>query len=74
MKRILLCLFIFISISSSVMGIVFNDLAINLSGDIPVVSTIIMLIIMIFGHGINIFMGVLGSFVHPMRLCFWGLW
>lgn len=59
-----------LGISSSVMGIVFNDLAINLSGDIPVVSTIIMLIIMIFGHGINIFMGVLGSFVHPMRLTF----
>lgn len=59
-----------LGISSSVMGIVFNDLAINLSGEIPVVSTIIMLIIMIFGHGINIFMGALGSFVHPMRLTF----
>ncbi len=59
-----------LGISSSVMGIVFNDLAINLSGDVPVVSTIVMLIIMIFGHGINIFMGALGSFVHPMRLTF----
>lgn len=59
-----------LGISSSVMGFVFNDLAINMSGDIPVLSTIIMLIIMIFGHGINIFMGGLGAFVHPMRLTF----
>jgi len=59
-----------LGISSSVMGFVFNDLAINMSGDIPVISTIIMLIIMIFGHGINIFMGGLGAFVHPMRLTF----
>jgi len=59
-----------LGISSSVMGFVFNDLAINMSGDIPVLSTLIMLIIMIFGHGINIFMGGLGAFVHPMRLTF----
>lgn len=59
-----------LGISSSVMGFVFNDLAINMSGDIPVLSTIIMLIIMVFGHGINIFMGGLGAFVHPMRLTF----
>lgn len=59
-----------LGISSSVMGIVFNDLALNLSGDVPVISTIVMLIIMVFGHGINIFMGALGSFVHPMRLTF----
>ncbi len=59
-----------LGISSSVMGFVFNDLAINMSGDIPVVSTLIMLLIMVFGHGINIFMGGLGAFVHPMRLTF----
>lgn len=59
-----------LGISSSVMGFVFNDLAINMSGDIPVLSTLIMLLIMVFGHGINIFMGGLGAFVHPMRLTF----
>ena len=59
-----------LGISSSVMGFVFNDLAINLSGNIPVLSTIVMLAIMLAGHGINIFMAVLGSFVHPMRLTF----
>lgn len=59
-----------LGISSGVMGLVFNDLAINLSGNIPVLSTLIMLLIMVVGHGINIFMAVLGSFVHPMRLTF----
>ncbi len=59
-----------LGISGSVMGFVFNDLAINMSGDIPVISTIVMIIIMLIGHGINIFMAGLGAFVHPMRLTF----
>ncbi len=59
-----------LGICGSVMGFVFNDLAFKLSGDIPVVSTIIMLLIMLIGHGINIFMSTLGAFVHPMRLTF----
>lgn len=59
-----------LGISGAVMGFVFNDLAIQLSGDIPVVSHIIMIIIMLIGHGINIFMSGLSAFVHPMRLTF----
>lgn len=59
-----------LGISSSVLGLVFNDLAMNMSGDIPVLSQLIMLLILIFGHGINIFIAGLGSFVHPMRLTF----
>lgn len=59
-----------LGISGSVMGFVFNDLAINLSGNIPVLSPIFMIIIMLIGHGLNIFMSSLSSFVHPMRLTF----
>ena len=59
-----------LGISGAVMGFVFNDLAIQLSGDIPVVSQIIMITIMLIGHGINIFMSGLSAFVHPMRLTF----
>jgi len=59
-----------LGISGSVMGFVFNDLAINLSGNIPVLSPIIMILIMLIGHSINIFMSSLSSFVHPMRLTF----
>lgn len=59
-----------LGISSSVLGLVFNDLAVNMSGDIPVVKQLLMLIILVFGHSINLFMAGLGSFVHPMRLTF----
>lgn len=59
-----------LGISGSVMGFVFNDLAINLSGNIPVLSPIFMILIMLIGHGLNIFMSSLSSFVHPMRLTF----
>lgn len=59
-----------LGISSSVLGLVFNDLAMNMSGDIPVISQLLMLVILVFGHGVNIFIAGLGSFVHPMRLTF----
>jgi V/A-type H+-transporting ATPase subunit I len=59
-----------LGISGSVMGLVFNRLAIDMSGDIPVVSWIVMLIILLIGHSLNIFMNSLGAFVHPMRLTF----
>ncbi|OIP85125.1 MAG: hypothetical protein AUK44_00410 [Porphyromonadaceae bacterium CG2_30_38_12] len=59
-----------LGISGSVMGFVFNDLAINLSGNIPILSPIFMIIILLVGHGLNIFMSSLSSFVHPMRLTF----
>ncbi|MDR1667658.1 MAG: hypothetical protein LBS03_08230 [Bacteroidales bacterium] len=59
-----------LGISGSVMGLVFNRLAISMSGDIPVVSWIVMLVILLAGHSLNIFMSGLGAFVHPMRLTF----
>lgn len=59
-----------LGISSSVLGLVFNDIAVNMSGDTPVVSQLVMILILVFGHGINLFMAGLGSFVHPMRLTF----
>lgn len=59
-----------LGISSSILGFVFNSLAVSMSGSIPVLSVIIMLIILILGHSINMFMSSLGSFVHPMRLTF----
>jgi len=41
-----------------------------LSGNIPVISQLVMLIILLLGHSLNLFMSALGSFVHPMRLTF----
>ncbi len=59
-----------LGISSAILGFVFNSLAVSMSGSIPVVSVIVMIIILIFGHSINLFMSGLGSFVHPLRLTF----
>ena len=61
-----------LGICGSVMGFVFNDLALNIKDGIPVpgLDILVMLIIMLLGHGINIFMASLGAFVHPMRLTF----
>lgn len=59
-----------LGISSSVLGLVFNDLAVNMSPDVPGVKQLVMLLILVFGHSINLFMAGLGSFVHPMRLTF----
>ena len=59
-----------LGICGGVMGFVFNDLAMKMSGDIPVVSHLVMLIILLLGHALNIFMSGLGAFVHPMRLTF----
>lgn len=61
-----------LGICGSVMGLVFNDLALTIKDGItiPVLNIVVMLIIMLLGHGINIFMAALGAFVHPMRLTF----
>ena len=59
-----------LGLSSGIIASVFNDLAIGMSGDIPVVKYIIMIIILLIGHGINIFMSAISSFVHPLRLTF----
>ncbi len=59
-----------LGISSAILGFVFNSLAVSMSGNIPVVSILIMVVILVVGHSINLFMSGLGAFVHPMRLTF----
>jgi V/A-type H+-transporting ATPase subunit I len=59
-----------LGLSGSILGLVFNDLAMNMKPDIPVVGTIVMLLILIFGHAMNIALSALSAFVHPMRLTF----
>ena len=59
-----------LGLSSGIIASVFNDLAIGMSGDIPVVKYIVMALILLIGHGINIFMSAISSFVHPLRLTF----
>ncbi len=58
-------------LSGGTLALVFNDLAFGLTADLPVVlSQIVAIVILLFGHSINLFMSALGAFVHPMRLTF----
>ena len=59
-----------LGISGAVLGLVFNDLAMKMSPDVPVVGFLVSALILLFGHSMNIFMAGLGAFVHPMRLTF----
>ncbi len=59
-----------IGLAGTIIAQVFNELSIGLSGDIPVLSFIIMAIILFIGHGLNIFISILGAIVHPIRLTF----
>lgn len=69
-----------IGLSGGVLAQVFNSLAMGLSGldampegtpwygmILPIVAASLILLI---GHGINLFMSAISSFVHPMRLTF----
>ncbi|MFI3330596.1 MAG: V-type ATPase 116kDa subunit family protein [Rikenellaceae bacterium] len=59
-----------IGLSGSILAQVFNNLAANMSPDVPVLGTVVTILILLAGHGINLFMSSLSSFVHPLRLTF----
>ncbi|MEG1864368.1 MAG: V-type ATPase 116kDa subunit family protein [Alistipes sp.] len=61
-----------IGLSGGILATVFNALA---DGFVPegsniVVRLLVMIPILLIGHGINLFMSCISSFVHPMRLTF----
>ena len=61
-----------IGLSGGILASVFNALA---AGFVPegagiVTRLLIMIPILLIGHGINLFMSTISSFVHPMRLTF----
>ena len=61
-----------IGLSGGVLALVFNTLA---AGFVPegsgiVVRLLVMIPILLIGHGINLFMSTISSFVHPLRLTF----
>jgi V/A-type H+-transporting ATPase subunit I len=59
-----------LGLASAILGQVFNQLAFDLSPDVPLLGALLSVVILIIGHSINIFMSGLGSFVHPLRLTF----
>jgi V/A-type H+-transporting ATPase subunit I len=56
--------------SSGILGFVINSISLPLLDSIPVLGPILFVIVMIVGHGANLALAGLGSFVHPMRLTF----
>jgi V/A-type H+-transporting ATPase subunit I len=61
-----------LGLTGGILGGVFNNLAV-LTGDgidIPVVSQLITLIILLFGHGLNFSLNIIGAVVHPLRLTY----
>ncbi len=59
-----------IGLSGGILAAVFNDLAVGLSGDIPGLKQVFMIVILLFGHILTLFMSTISAFVHPMRLTF----
>ncbi len=59
-----------LGLSSAILGSVFNSLAMDLSPETVVLRQLVMILILAFGHSLNLFMALLGSFVHPLRLTF----
>ena len=69
-----------IGLSGGVLAQVFNSLALGLSGldaagpdtawYVIALQVVVASIILLIGHGINLFMSAISSFVHPMRLTF----
>ena len=59
-----------LGISGAVLGLVFNKLAMNMAPDIIILRELVMILILLFGHSINIAINSLGAFIHPIRLTF----
>ncbi len=63
--------------SASLAG-TFNQLAGQLAGGLPGVGVLLAILLLLFGHGVNIALGLMGGVVHGLRLNFieffgWGL-
>lgn len=58
-----------LGISSAILGLVFNQIAIQFLA-IDYVGWLFFIILLLIGHGLNIFLASLGAFVHPLRLTF----
>ncbi len=58
-----------LGLAGGMLGAAFNDLALMVKGD-GIISWIPFILILLFGHVLNVLMSALGSFVHPLRLTF----
>jgi V/A-type H+-transporting ATPase subunit I len=59
-----------LGLAGSILGFVVNDISMAILGSNPILGPLFFVIMLIIGHGLNIFIASLGAFVHPMRLTF----
>lgn len=59
-----------LGISSAILGFVVNDIALQIKEGIPYLGPVLFVLFLIVGHGANLLISSLGSFVHPLRLTF----
>ncbi|MDR1129593.1 MAG: hypothetical protein LBK96_01250 [Prevotellaceae bacterium] len=61
-----------LGLTGGILGGVFNSLAMMLgeSVAVPVVSQLLVLVILLFGHSMNFALNFLGAVVHPLRLTY----
>jgi len=58
-----------LGVSSAILGFVVNSIGAQMLG-IPVAGPVIFVLFMLFGHSLNLALGGLSGFVHPLRLTF----
>ncbi len=58
-----------LGVSSAILGFVVNSIGHQMLG-IPIAGPVIFVIFMLFGHTLNLALGGLSGFVHPLRLTF----
>lgn len=60
-----------VGLTGSILGGVFNTLAVDMTASMPFVARfIVMLLILLVGHGLNFGLCMISSLVHPIRLIF----
>lgn len=59
-----------LGLSGAMLGQTFNQIAMMVRGDDPTWQWLPCVVILIFGHVLNLAMSCLGAFVHPLRLNF----
>ncbi|MDI3503653.1 MAG: V/A-type H+/Na+-transporting ATPase subunit [Candidatus Cloacimonadota bacterium] len=58
-----------LGVSSAILGFVVNSIGAQLAGT-PIIGPVIFFFFMLFGHSLNLALGSLSGFVHPLRLTF----
>ncbi len=67
-----------LGLASASLAITFNNLAMEMRATHPGLGVLLMIVILVFGHGVNFMLGIMSGVVHGLRLNFieffgWGL-